>query len=85
MLDPQTLDLLRQIGVDPAAAEAALGVLVWVTVATVIAAIPTAMIARRRGRSVVLWLLLALSIPVLPLLLVWLLPPAARGGDGDAG
>jgi hypothetical protein len=40
----------------------------------VVAAIPTVILARRKGRSAVAWLLLALSIPIVPLLLVWLLP-----------
>jgi hypothetical protein len=39
-----------------------------------VTAIPTGIIARRKNRSRGLWLLFALSIPVLPLLLVWLLP-----------
>jgi hypothetical protein len=31
-------------------------------------------VARKKGRSGSGWLLLALSIPIVPLLLVWLLP-----------
>ena len=44
------------------------------TVAALLAAIPTVIIARRKNRSRMLWLLLALSIPVVPLLLICLLP-----------
>jgi hypothetical protein len=36
------------------------------------------MLAKRKGRSVALWLVLSLSFPVLPLLLVWLLPAVKR-------
>ena len=43
-------------------------------VATLLAAIPTAMIARRKNRSRTLWLLFALSLPLVPLLLICLLP-----------
>jgi hypothetical protein len=39
-----------------------------------VTAVPTGIIAERKGRSRTLWFLLALSIPLLPLLLVWLLP-----------
>lgn len=74
MLDPNTAALLSQLGVPPASVEAALAGVLWLTVAAIAAAIPTAVIARRKNRSVAGWLILALSIPVLPLLLVWLLP-----------
>lgn len=73
-LDPNTTALLNQLGYDAATIEALMSSLVILTVVAVVAAIPTAMIARRKGRSVALWLLFALSIPVLPLLLVWWLP-----------
>ena len=74
MLDPQTIELLRQLGVDPASLELLLESAAVLTVVMLATAIPTAIIARRKNRSRVLWLLFALSIPVLPLLLVWVLP-----------
>lgn len=74
MIDPNTAALLAQFGIGAQEAEAALTGMLLLTAATVIAAVPTAIVARRKHRSVVGWTLLALSIPVLPLLLVWLLP-----------
>jgi hypothetical protein len=80
MLDPQTIALLRQLGVDPADLEPLLASAAILTVLMLVTAIPTAIIAKRKNRSRSLWVLFALSIPVLPLLLVWLLPalPADR-------
>jgi len=75
MLDPQTIELLRQLGVDASNLEPLLASAAILTVATLAAVIPTGIIASRKNRSRGLWLLFALSIPVLPLLLVWLLPP----------
>jgi hypothetical protein len=75
MIDPQTIELLRQLGVDAGNLEALLASAAILTVATLAAVIPTGIIASRKNRSRGLWLLFALSIPVLPLLLVWLLPP----------
>ena len=82
-LDPNTTALLQQLGYDAATIESMVSSLIILTVVSVIAAIPTVMIARRKGRSPVLWLLFALSVPVLPLLLVWLLPnvPKLPGAD----
>ncbi|MDK9704493.1 MAG: hypothetical protein OEL20_15270 [Sulfuritalea sp.] len=77
-LDPNTTALLNQLGLDAAAVESLVSSLIVLTVASVIAAIPTAIIARRKGRSPALWLLFALSVPVLPLLLVWLLPKVPK-------
>ena len=74
MLDPQTTELLRQLGVAPADFESLLAGAAILTVVTLLAAIPTVIIARRKRRSLGWWLLLALSIPVIPLLLVWWLP-----------
>lgn len=74
MLDANTIAVLGQFGIDRDAAEAALSWLILLTVLSVVAAIPTVILARRKGRSAVVWLLLALSIPIVPLLLVWLLP-----------
>lgn len=78
MLDPNTLALLSQLGISPQDAEAAVINLALLTVLTLAAAIPTAMLAKKKGRSVALWLVLALSIPLVPLLLVWLLPAVKR-------
>jgi cytochrome bd-type quinol oxidase subunit 1 len=78
MLDPNTIALLGQLGISPEQAAAAMGNLLMLTLLTVAAAIPTAILAKRKGRSVALWLVFALSIPLLPLLLVWLLPPVKR-------
>jgi di/tricarboxylate transporter len=80
MSDPQTIALLRQLGVDPAALESLLASAAILTVLMLVTAIPTAIIAGRKNRSRGWWVLFALSIPVLPLLLVWLLPalPAGR-------
>lgn len=74
MLDPQTIALLRQMGVDTANIESLLASAAIFSVVALVTAIPTAIIAKRKNRSRGLWLLFALSIPVLPLLLVWLLP-----------
>jgi hypothetical protein len=74
MLDPDTIELLKQLGYSPESIESALSGLLYLTILTVAAAIPTGILAKRKGRSVTGWLLFALSIPVVPLLLVWLLP-----------
>jgi hypothetical protein len=74
MLDANTIAVLGQFGISAASAEAALSAMAVLTAVTVIAAIPTAILARRKGRSFAFWMVLGLSIPVLPLLLVWLLP-----------
>jgi hypothetical protein len=78
MLDPNTAALLSQLGIDPASVETAFAGLLWLTVISILAAIPTALLAKRKGRSVAGWLVFALSIPVLPLLLIWLLPARAK-------
>ena len=75
MLDPQTIDLLRQFGVDAGNLEPLLASAAILTVVMLVTAVPTGIIASRKNRSRGLWLLFALSVPVLPLLLVWLLPP----------
>lgn len=82
-LDPNTTALLQQLGYDAATIDALVSSLIVLTIVSVIAAIPTVMIARRKGRSPALWLLFALSVPVLPLLLVWWLPkvPKLPGAD----
>jgi hypothetical protein len=82
MLDPNTLALLDQLGISSDTVESMLTSLAIITFLTLAAAIPTVFVAKMKGRSVSGWLFLALSIPVLPLLLVWLLPkvPPKRGG-----
>ena len=74
ILDPGTLALLGQFGIGADAIEAALSALAIITALTLATALPTVIVAKQKGRSVAGWLFLALSIPVLPLLLVWLLP-----------
>ena len=74
MIDPQLSSLLAQFGIEPEAANAIVSGAIYFTIGTLAAAIPTGMIARRRGRSVIGWVALALSIPLLPLLAVWILP-----------
>lgn len=81
MLDPNTAALLSQLGVAPESVEAAVAGLVWLTVVSIAAAVPTAIVARRKRRSVVGWLVFALTIPVLPLLIVWLLPARPPKSD----
>ena len=74
MLDPQLAGLLRDLGYDPATVESLIRWSVYLTVAAALAAIPTGVVAKRRGRSVPGWVLFALCVPFLPLLIVWLLP-----------
>ncbi len=74
MLDPQTTELVRQLGFDPSAIEALLSWAIYLTALTVLAAIPTGIIAKRKGRSIGGWVVFALSLPVVPLLIIWLLP-----------
>lgn len=86
LLDPNTEAMLRQLGIDPTMVDGLLSATILLTVVTLLAAIPTGMIAKRKGRSRGLWLLFALSVPLLPLLLVWLLPAkpsAGREGTPD--
>ncbi len=80
ILDPNTTALLNQLGFDASLVETLLSSAIWLTVLSVLTAIPTGIIAKRKGRSITLWLLYALLIPVAPLLLIWLLP--AVPGEG---
>ena len=73
ILDPQVSALLVQFGYDPAAIEAIISDAVYLTIVAVVAAYPTGLIAKRKGRSVTGWVIFALSVPLLPLLIVWLL------------
>jgi hypothetical protein len=83
MLDQRLAGLLDQLGVDPAVVEAVLSSLTFLTVLVLVTAIPTWMIAKRKGRSTAFWLVFALTIPVLPLLLIWLLPAVPSAGKQD--
>ncbi len=74
MLDPNTIALLGQLGIGADTIESALSALLWLTIVTVAVTIPTAILAKKKGRSVAGWVILALSLPVLPLLAIWLLP-----------
>ena len=74
MLDPQITALLVELGYEPKAVEAMVSWAIYLTIIAVVAAIPTGIIAKRKGRSVAGWVIFALSIPLLPLLIVWLLP-----------
>ncbi len=74
MLDPNTIALLGQLGIGADTVESALSFLAVLTIVTVVAAIPTAILAQKKQRSVTGWVILALSLPVLPLLAIWLLP-----------
>ena len=81
MLDAQTTALLSEFGFNPATVESLLKIGIWLTIASLVAAIPTGMIAKRKGRSVTGWVVLELCIPLVPLLVLWLLPartPPAR-------
>lgn len=86
LLDQNSAALLRQFGIDPGMVDGLLSGTILLTLVTLLAAIPTGMIAKQKGRSRGLWLLFALSVPLLPLLLVWLLPAkpsAGREGTPD--
>jgi hypothetical protein len=65
---------LAQLGYDPAAIESMVNWAVYLTIASVIAAVPTGMVARRRKRSVAGWVIFELCVPVVPLLILWALP-----------
>ena len=73
MLDPQLTALLVELGYEPTAVEATVRWAVCLTIIAVVAAIPTGIVAKRKGRSVAGWVIFALSIPLLPLLIVWLI------------
>jgi hypothetical protein len=73
MLDPQISALLIQFGYDPKTIEALVTGALYLTIIAVVAAIPTGVIAKRKGRSVSGWVLFALSVPLLPLIIVSLL------------
>lgn len=74
MLDPDTIALLKQLGYSADSIESALSGMLYLTVLTLVTALLAGIVAKRKNRSVGGWVLFALSIPVIPLLLVWLLP-----------
>ncbi len=74
MLDPQAIALLGQLGVDAADFESLLASAAILSVVALVMVIPTGIIAKRKNRSRSLWVLFALSIPLIPLLLIMLLP-----------
>ena len=78
MLDPQISALLVELGYDPRSIETLVSGTIYLTIVAVVAAIPTGMIARQKRRSVIGWVIFALSVPLLPLLIVWLLPSEKR-------
>lgn len=82
MIDPNTAAVLAQFGVDPSALEPLLFSAAAISVLTLVTVLPTGRLAAKKGRSRNFWMLFALTLPVLPLLLLWLLPalvtPEAR-------
>ena len=74
MLDPQLSALLIEFGYDPKTIEAMLSGAIYLTIISVVAAVPTGLFAKRKSRSVSGWVIFALCVPVLPLVIVWLLP-----------
>jgi len=84
VLDPNTTALLNQLGFDAGLIETLLSSAILISILALVTAIPTGLIAKQKGRSRTLWLLFALSIPLLPLLLVWLLPAIPDGSQKGA-
>jgi hypothetical protein len=78
MLDPQISALLVDLGYDPRSIETLVSAAIYLTIVAVAAAVPTGVIARHKGRSVIGWVTFALTVPLLPLLIVWLLPGEKR-------
>lgn len=72
---------LANLGISPDMIESVVSGMLWITVVTIVTAILTAIVAKRKGRSVAGWTIFALSIPVVPLLVVWLLPRRLPHGD----
>ena len=70
---------LAQLGFDPAVAESIIRWATYLTVASLVAAVPTGLIARRKGRSVTGWVIFELCVPVVPLLIVGMLPAKESG------
>jgi len=80
VLDPNTISLLNQLGFDAGFVESLMSSAILLSILALVTAIPTGAIAKRKGRSKVLWVLFSLTIPLIPLLLIWLLPEVP--GDG---
>jgi hypothetical protein len=82
MIDSDIAGLLSRLGLDADTIGVVMSIATLLTVLAVITAIPTGRIAERKGRSRLLWVLFALSVPLIPLLLVALLPavPAKWAG-----
>jgi hypothetical protein len=74
MLDPNTTAVLAQLGIDSGSLESLLSSFMILTAVTLLSVIPTGIIAKRKNRSKTLWVLLALSIPILSLLILLVLP-----------
>ena len=83
MLDPQLSALMVELGLDPKSIEALVSGSIYFTIVAIAAAVPTGVVASRRGRSVTGWVMFALALPVLPLLIVWLLPGKRSDGAPD--
>ena len=66
--------LLGQLGYDPQTVETILEWLVYLTIASLVAAVPTGIVARRQNRSVAGWVIFELCVPVVPLFIVLGLP-----------
>jgi hypothetical protein len=80
VLDPNTIALLNQLGFDTGYVESLMSSAILLSILALVTAIPTGAIAKRKGRSKAFWVLFSLTIPLIPLLLIWFLP--AVPGDG---
>lgn len=80
MLDPNTIALLNQLGFDAGFVESLMSSAILLSILALVTAIPTGVIAKRKGRSKVLWVLFSLTIPLIPLLLIWFLPEVPGAG-----
>jgi hypothetical protein len=74
MLDPQLSAQISELGIDPATIEVVVSGAVYLTIVSVVTAIPTGIIAKRKNRSSIGWVTFALCVPLLPLIIVWLMP-----------
>ncbi len=74
MLSPEIAAILTRFGISAESLDTAIGSLFYITVITLLTSVATWLVAKRKHRSVILWVSLALSVPVLPLLILWFLP-----------
>ena len=74
MLDPQISAQLSELGIAPTTIESVVSGAIYLTIVSVITAIPTGIIAKRKNRSSIGWVTFALCVPLLPLIIVWLMP-----------